>query len=345
LILLDIREDDPLRSSINDIRAAAQRAADLTRQLLAFSRRQLLQPRVLDLNALIRESTKMLKRVLGEDIELVTVLEPHLARVNADPGQIDQVIVNLAVNARDAMPQGGRLTIETQNVVIGEHDAQKHASLQPGDYVMMAISNSGHAIDPGILPHIFEPFFTTKERGEGTGLGLSMVYGIVKQSGGWIWVYSEPGHGTSFKIYLPRVDKPVPSAEEKHVDIESQRGNETVLVVEDEESVRKLTCQALRTYGYHVIEAASGGEALLACERRAQPIPLLITDVVMPQTSGPELAARLRQLRPEMRVLYTSGYTDDAVVRHGLLDQTVSFLQKPFSPGALARMVREILDQ
>jgi signal transduction histidine kinase len=346
LMLLEIAKDDPLRSNLDDIRLAADRAAGLTRQLLAFSRRQLLKPRVLDVNALIAESTRMLQRLVGEDVELVTTLDPQLARVNADPGQIDQVLVNLIVNARDAMPQGGRLIVETQNVVVGEEDAERHVTFQAGVYVMIAVSDTGPGIDPDVLPRIFEPFFTTKEPGKGTGLGLSMVYGIVKQSGGWIWVYSEPGHGTTFKIYLPRVDEPVATAtQEAALDRESPRGAETVLVVEDEDTVRKLTAQALQKYGYDVIEAANGGDALLACERRNEPIPLLITDVVMPHVSGPELAIRLRQLHPEMRVLYTSGYTDDAVVRHGLLDRTMAFLQKPFSPDTLARKVRDVLDR
>jgi two-component system cell cycle sensor histidine kinase/response regulator CckA len=344
LMLQDLDENDPLRESVGDIKSAATRAADLTRQLLAFSRRQILRPRVVDLNDTIRESTRMLRRLLGEDVELVTLLDPGLGRVKADPGQLDQVIVNLAVNARDAMPQGGKLTIETRNVAIEQRDAQRHVSFQPGSYVLIAISDSGVGMNADILPHIFEPFFTTKEQGKGTGLGLSMVYGIVKQSGGWIWVYSEPGHGTTVKVYLPRVEPPLTEVEERPAEIESPRGGETILVVEDEEAVRKLTCHILRKYGYDVIETANGGEALLTCERHVLPIPLLLTDVVMPRMSGPALAARLRQLHPEMKVLYTSGYTDAAVVDRGLLDQSVSFLQKPFTPSELGRKVREVLD-
>jgi two-component system cell cycle sensor histidine kinase/response regulator CckA len=341
---IDVAANSPLRSSIDDIRSAAQRASDLTRQLLAFGRRQVMQPRVLDVNLLIRESTRMLTRLLGEDIELSTTLDPDLAGVKADPSQLDQVVVNLALNARDAMPEGGKLTIETRNVIVDEHAPERHASFGPGKYVMIAVSDTGNAIDPAVLPHIFEPFFTTKAHGKGTGLGLSTVYGIVKQSGGWIWVYSERGYGTSFKIYLPRVDEAALAAEEKQAENDPPRGHETVLVVEDEEMVRKVTCQALRKYGYTVIEASDGEQALLACEREASTIPLLITDVVMPHMSGPALAARLRELYPDMRVLFTSGYTDDAVVRHGLLDQSVSFLQKPFSPRALANKVREVID-
>jgi signal transduction histidine kinase len=343
LMLQQLEKSDPLRESVNDIRLAATRATDLTRQLLAFSRRQLLDARVLDLNASIRESTKMLRRLLSENVELATVLEPNVWRVKADPGQLDQVLVNLAVNARDAMPRGGRLTIETHNVTIDDREAQRHASFPPGAYVLLAVSDTGIGIDKEILPHIFEPFFTTKEAGQGTGLGLSMVYGIVKQSGGWIWASSEMGHGTTFKIYLPRVDAPItfvqPSTEP-----ESPRGTETVLVVEDEETVRRLTSHILRRHGYDVIEASNGGEALLACERHVVPIPLVITDVVMPGMSGPELAARLKKLHPEMKALYTSGYADAAVVEHGLREGMTSFLQKPFTAGELTRKVRDMLD-
>jgi PAS domain S-box-containing protein len=345
LMLLELTPGDPLRSSVTEIRRAGERAAGLTRQLLAFSRRQLLQPRVLALNSLIVDSIRMLKRLLGEDIELVTLLDPDLGQVKADAGQMDQVILNLALNARDAMPQGGRLTLETQNVILQEEYAQKHFSLQPGSYIMLAVSDIGCGMDAQILSHIFEPFFTTKEPGKGTGLGLSTVYGIVQQSGGSIWVYSEPGRGTTFKIYLPRIKESVAEAVEKRTEPESPRGSETILVVEDDEIVRKLTCQALRRYGYLVVEAANGGEALLACERHPGTIPLMITDVVMPQISGPELAARLRQLHPEIHVLYISGYTEDAVVRHGLLDEARSFLQKPFTPSTLVHKVRDMLDQ
>ena len=345
LMFLELAPGDPLRSSVTEIRRAGERAADLTRQLLVFSRRQMLQPRVLALNSLITDSIKMLKPLLGEDIELVTLLDPELGQVKADAGQMDQVILNLALNARDAMPQGGRLTLETQNVILQEEYAQKHFSLKPGSYVMLAISDSGCGMDAQALSHIFEPFFTTKEPGKGTGLGLSTVYGIVQQSGGSIWVYSEPGRGTAFKIYLPRIEEPVAEAEEKRAETESPRGSETILVVEDDDIVRKLTCQALRKYGYQVVEAANGGEALLACKRHPDTIPLMITDVVMPQMSGPELAVRLRLLHPEIQVLYISGYTDDAVVRYGLLDTALFFLQKPFTPDALAHKVRNILDQ
>jgi len=343
LMLEDLAEDHRWRGAVAEIRRAGERAADLTGQLLAFSRRQLLQPRVLDLNVLVTDSTKMLKRLLGEDIEVITSLDPTLGHVTADAGQLHQIILNLAVNARDAMPRGGQLTIETQNVVLDEE--QLHLSLQPGAYVMLAVSDNGSGMDQETLSRIFEPFFTTKESTKGTGLGLSTVYGIVKQSGGSIFVYSEPGRGTTFQIYLPRSDKAVSATTESRVEVDTLRGSETVLVVEDEEAVRMLIEQALRKYGYRVIEATNGAEALRLCENHDPPIRLMVTDVVMPGMSGRELAARVREQLPDLRVLYMSGYTDDTVIRHGLLDASMFFLQKPFTPSALARKVRETLDQ
>ncbi len=343
LMLEDLAEDHRWRGAVTEIRRAGERAADLTGQLLAFSRRQLLQPRVLDLNVLVTDSTKMLKRLLGEDIEVITSLDPTLGHVTADAGQLHQIILNLAVNARDAMPRGGQLTIETQNVVLDEE--QLHLSLPPGAYVMLAVSDNGSGMDQETLSRIFDPFFTTKESTKGTGLGLSTVYGIVKQSGGTIFVYSEPGRGTTFKIYLPRSDKAVSATTEPRVEVDTLRGSETVLVVEDEEAVRKLIEQALRKYGYRVIEATNGAEALRVCENHDPPIRLMVTDVVMPGMSGRELAARVREQLPDLRVLYMSGYTDDTVIRHGLLDASMFFLQKPFTPSALARKVRETLDQ
>jgi PAS domain S-box-containing protein len=343
LMLEDLAEDHRWRGAVTEIRRAGERAAELTGQLLAFSRRQLLQPRVLDLNVLVTDSTKMLKRLLGEDIEVITSLDPTLGHVTADAGQLHQIILNLAVNARDAMPRGGHLSIETQNVVLDEE--QLHLSLQPGAYVMLAVSDNGSGMDQETLSRIFEPFFTTKESTKGTGLGLSTVYGIVKQSGGSIFVYSEPGRGTTFKIYLPRSDKAVSATMEPRVEVDTLRGSETVLVVEDEEAVRKLIEQALRKYGYRVIEATNGTEALRVCEHHDPPIRLMVTDVVMPGMSGRELAARVREQLPDLRVLYMSGYTDDTVIRHGLLDASMFFLQKPFTPSALARKVRQTLDQ
>jgi PAS domain S-box-containing protein len=344
LMLLEVDREDPLRSSLTEITRAGQRAADLTRQLLAFSRRQMLQPRVLILNSLITDSARLIKRLLGEDIELITILDPELGQVKADVGQIDQVILNLAVNARDAMPMGGRLTLETRNVTLDEEDARRRLSLGPGAYVTLSMVDTGIGMDAQTLSQIFEPFFTTKEKGKGTGLGLSTVYGIVKQSGGSTWVSSEPGRGTTFEIYLPRIEEPVPVAQEERAELESPRGTETILVVEDEEMVLKVTSQSLRKYGYQVIEASNAGEALLACEKHPGPLPLMITDVIMPKMNGRELAARLLPLRPEMKVLYMSGYTDDAAVLRGLLDPAIFFLQKPFTPSALACKVREVLD-
>ncbi len=344
LVLEDLPHDAPWRAGIVEIRRAGERAAELTSQLLAFSRRQLLQPRVLDLNALITEDIKMLRRLLGEDIELITKLDPGLGHITADAGQMHQIVLNLAVNARDAMPRGGRLVVETQNVVFDEDASQLHATIGPGAYAMLAVNDNGFGMDADTLSQIFEPFFTTKEQTKGTGLGLSTVYGIVRQSGGSIFVYSERGGGATFKIYLPRVDQAVTHSHDHAVELETLRGSETVLVVEDEEAVRNLVDQALRKYGYHVLRAANGAEALAICDAHS-PIALMITDVVMPGMSGRALAAQQRIRHPEMRVLYMSGYTDDAVVRHGLLEASMSFLQKPFTPGVLARKVRETLDQ
>jgi PAS domain S-box-containing protein len=345
LALQQLQPGDPLRSRLEDIRKAGDRAADLTRQLLALSRRQLLVPRVLDLNALITESTSMLRRLLGEDIELVTLLDPGSGRVKSDAGQLNQVILNLAVNARDAMPRGGKLILETRDVIFDEERGRTDPSVPPGSYVMLGITDSGSGMDAEIVSHMFEPFFTTKELGKGTGLGLSTVYGIVKQSGGSIGVDSRPGQGTSFKIYLPRIEEPLAEVEKKPAETERIRGSETILIVEDDEMVRRLVCQALRMYGYQVVEAANAGEALLICETHQRSLPLMVTDIVMPQLSGQELAARLAPLHPKMRVIYLSGYTDDAVVRHGVLNSTTFFLQKPFTPIALVKKVREVLDQ
>jgi two-component system, cell cycle sensor histidine kinase and response regulator CckA len=344
LTLRRLQADDPLQQNIKEIMKAGERAAALTRHLLAFSRKQVLQPKVLDLNAVVSELEKMLQRLIGEDIEMRTVLGTEIGSVRADPGQIEQIIMNLVVNARDAMPHGGKLTIETENVSLDESYAKNHIAVTPGPYVMLAVSDTGMGMADETRARIFEPFFTTKEVGKGTGLGLSTVYGIVKQSGGNIWVYSEVGRGTTFKIYLPRVDE---GAEEYKRSAEAEgavRGAETVLLTEDEEIVRKLARQVLELYGYRVLEAANGGTALLICERHAGPIHLLITDVVMPEMSGRELADRLAGLRPEMKVLYMSGYTDNAIVHHGVLDESANFIQKPFSTDALARKVREVLD-
>jgi PAS domain S-box-containing protein len=344
LSFLELKEEDPLKGNIRAVQKATERAANLTRQLLAFSRRQAMEMKVLDLNATLKDMDKMLRRVIGEDINLVTHLEEGLGRTKTDPGQMEQVIMNLAVNARDAMPDGGRLTIETANVELDEAYTRGHVGVKPGRYLMLSVSDTGVGMTREVKERVFEPFFTTKETGKGTGLGLSTVYGIVKQSGGNIWVYSEPGKGTAFKIYLPRVDEPIKISKEKLVK-DLPRGSETVLVVEDEEEVRKLAAQILRRQGYKVLEAPQGGDALLICERHPNPIHLMLTDVVMPGMSGHQLAKRLKSLQPDMKVLYMSGYTDNAIFQHGVLGEGVSYIQKPFTVDALTKRVREVLDQ
>ncbi|MCU1311711.1 MAG: multi-sensor hybrid histidine kinase [Candidatus Angelobacter sp.] len=344
LMLDELKEADPLRSEVEEIKKAADRAAGLTRQLLAFSRQQVLAPKVLDLNSVVGNMDKLLKRLLGEDISLYTVLEHGVGRVKADPGQVEQVIMNLAVNARDAMPRGGKLTVETANVDLDESYAHEHMGSKPGRYVMLAVSDTGSGMTQQVRQRIFEPFFTTTELGKGTGLGLSTVYGIVKQSDGYIWVYSEVGLGTSFKVYLPRVDAPAELGEHRPLSKAAYRGSETVLLVEDEDGVRALVRQVLHKHGYTVLEARHGGEALLHCERHRGKIELLLTDVVLEQMSGTELSARLAPIRPDMKVLYISGYTDDAIVHHGVLNQGTHFLQKPFTTEALAKKIRHVLD-
>ena len=345
LALADLREGDPMRQDMEEILRAAHRAAGLTRQLLAFSRQQVLAPRVLDLNEVVQTVDKMLGRLVGEDIELQSVLAPGLGHIKADPGQLEQVIVNLAVNARDAMPTGGKLTIETADVEVAETRGRDLTTVPAGRYVMLAITDSGTGMDEDTKARIFEPFFTTKEQGKGTGLGLATVYGIVKQSGGFIWVYSEPGHGTTFKIYLPRVEGAADALAPPVGTAAVPRGTETVLIVEDEEAVRVLAKTALARKGYRVLEAANGGEALLLCESERAPIHLLVTDVVMPGLGGADLAQRLAPLRPDMKVLFISGYTDRAAARHGTMQPGAAYLEKPFSLDALARKVREVLDR
>ena len=345
ILLQECDAQDPRREEAEEIQKAAERATSLTRQLLAFGRRQILQPQVLDLNKVVTNMNKMLQRVIGEDIQLLTVLEPKLRPVKVDPGQIEQVIMNLAVNARDAMSRGGRLTIETANVFLDEDYAQRHISVKPGSYVMLAVSDNGCGMDQETQSHLFEPFFTTKEKGKGTGLGLSTVYGIVKQSGGNIWAYSELGRGTTFKIYLPMVTQAV---KEKYARPErrriSARGAETILLVEDEKAVRMMIGKTLQSKGYAVLEAQHGQEALSICEDYSGPIHLMVTDVVMPLMSGKELAEQLAPQRPEMKVLYMSGYPDNSIVQHGVLEPGTEFLQKPFTLNTLEAKVREILD-
>jgi PAS domain S-box-containing protein len=344
--LLDRLGPDPaLRSPAQEIASAAGRATSLTRQLLAFSRKQMLAPKILDLNGVVTENLKMLTRVIGEDIDLVMVPAEGLGAVRADAGQIEQVIMNLAVNARDAMPAGGKLTIETSNVSLDEEYARFHAPLRPGNYVMLAISDTGAGMDSETQSHIFEPFFTTKGP-KGTGLGLSTVYGIVKQSGGYIWVYSEAGKGTTFKIYLPRVAEPAESPAQVAVPAESaaEPGTETILLVEDEANLRYLARQFLEKQGYRVIEAADGAVAMQIVVAHEGTIHLLLTDVIMPGMNGRELAQRISEIRPNVKILYMSGYTENVIGRNGTLDAGVRLLQKPFSLHNLKNKVREVLD-
>ena len=344
LMVDELPAKDPMREEVEEIRKAADRAASLTRQLLAFSRQQVMAPKVLDLNTVVENMDKLLRRLLGEDVELHTVLDRHLGAVKADPGQIEQVLMNLAVNARDAMPRGGKLTIETRNASLDELYAREHATVKAGNYALVAVSDTGIGMDPLTCTKVFEPFFTTKEQGKGTGLGLSTVYGIIKQSGGYIWVYSELGIGTTFKVYLPLVDAQMELAPAAPPQVSPYRGTETILLVEDEDGVRALVRQLLQRHGYTVLPAAHGGEALLLCERHPAKIDLLLTDVVLSQMSGTELAKRLAGVRPEMRVLYISGYTDEAIVQHGILEPGTNFLQKPFTNEALIAKVRQLLD-
>jgi two-component system, cell cycle sensor histidine kinase and response regulator CckA len=343
MVLGGLRPGDPKRGPVEQIYRAGERAALLTRQLLAFSRKQVVEHRVLDLNGVVGEAAKMLRRLVGEDITLTVVPAAGLGRVKADPGQVEQVMLNLVVNARDAMPRGGHLTVETANVDLDSQYARSHIEVRPGRYAMLAVSDTGVGMDEATQARIFEPFFTTKGD-KGTGLGLATVYGIVKQAGGSIYVYSEPGRGTTFKVYLPVVEEP-DTATRPNLDPERHlHGTETILLVEDEPAVRSLSRMVLEMYGYTVLEAGNGGEALRRGEAHDGPIHLLLTDVVMPGMGGREVAERLRPRHPAMRVLYVSGYTDDAVVRHGVLAAETAFLQKPFTPVTLASKVREVLD-
>lgn len=346
LMLKSMDHDSQHRADVQSIRTAAKRAAALTRQLLAFGRKQTIQPRVMNLNEVIAATDSMLRRIIGEDIELLTIPAKELWNVKIDPSQIEeQVILNLAVNAREAMPDGGKLTIETSNVTLDADYASRHAEVTPGDYVMLAVSDTGTGMTGEVMAHIFEPFFTTKEENKGAGLGLSTTYGIVKQSGGHIWIYSEPGKGTTFKIYLPRVDTPAEHLERKYEPGILPGGTETILVAEDEPSVLAVNCRVLREQGFNVLEAPDGREALRKAEELAGgEIHMLITDVIMPHMNGKDLADRIKTIHPNIKVLYTSGYTDNAIVHHGVLDEGVNFIAKPFPPGQLVRTVRRILD-
>ena len=341
LLAGDLKTGDPMLADLEQINSAGLRASNLTRQLLAFSRQQVLQPKVIDLNTVFNSMEKMLRRLIGEDVELVTVTGPELRQILADPSQMEQVIMNLAVNARDAMPRGGKLTIETAEVILDEPYAAHHAGVTAGPHVMLAVTDTGTGMDAATLARIFEPFFTTKEVGKGTGLGLATVFGIVRQSGGTIRAMSKLGEGTTFRVYFPSATHavltpaPVPTVERPTL-----RGSETVLLVEDEETVRILVRTILQRYGYNVLEAQSGGDAFLLCEQYGAKIDLLLADVVMPRMSGPQLAARLLLVRPEMKVLFMSGYTNDEIVRHGVSDARTAFFHKPVRPEALAISVR-----
>jgi two-component system cell cycle sensor histidine kinase/response regulator CckA len=344
LMRFEVAPEDPLSELVEKVLTSGRRAADLVRQLLAFSRKQILEPRVLNLNNVVTNLGKMLHRIIGEHIEIQTILAPDLWTVKVDPTQIEQVIVNLAVNARDAMLTGGRLTIETANVVLDESYAASHLEVQAGEHVLLAVSDTGKGMSEEVKAHIFEPFFTTKEIGQGAGLGLATVYGIVKQSGGHIWVYSEENRGTTFKIYLPRAGRNAQQAKRSQIAADIPGGREVILLVEDDASVRELARRALQRQGYTVLEASNGQEALHLFTRHVGPIQLLLTDVVMPGMSGKVLAERLTKIQSNLRVLYMSGYTDNVIIQHGELEAGIAFLQKPLSPSKLAAKVRQILD-
>ena len=345
LLLADLDPADARRSHVDEVLKAARAAAGLTRQLLAFTRQQVVQPRLLSLEAVVQDSEKMLRRMIGEDVELVTAMNPTPATVRIDPTQLEQVMMNLVVNARDAMPDGGRITIETASIELSDAYARTHWPATPGRYAMLAVTDTGVGMDETTRARVFEPFFTTKEIGKGTGLGLSIVYGIVKQSGGFIWVYSEPGHGATFKIYLPHVDGTAESLRRTSEIEIVPRGTETVLLVEDEPAVRAVVQQVLERHGYRVLVAPNGDLALKLLAANPGNVQLLLTDVVMPGMSGRQLAAQFSALRPEAHVLFMSGYTSDAVVRHGVLEPGIEYLQKPFSPEAMLRKVRSVLDR
>jgi two-component system, cell cycle sensor histidine kinase and response regulator CckA len=340
MLALDLHEKDPMRADLHEMKLAGQRAAALTRQLLSFSRQQTMEPEVINLNSVIQNMDAMLRRLIREDIELVTIPDPALAACKNDVGQVEQVVMNLVVNAVDAMPGGGKLTIETANVELDDEFARAHVGIEPGHHVMLAVSDTGMGMDAATQARIFEPFFTTKEKGKGTGLGLSTVFGIVKQSGGSVWVYSELEKGTSFKVYFPRTDEEARAAT-ADTPITTLRGTETILLVEDEDQIRNVAKGILARHGYRVIETRNGSEALLASEQHDGTIHLLLTDVIMPQMSGSQLAERVGPTRPDMKVLFMSGYTDGAIA--GRLAPGVAFLQKPLTPAALTRKVREVL--
>jgi signal transduction histidine kinase len=339
MLLGELSSEDPTYETVTEIRTAGERAAVLTRQLLVLSRKKVTQPQPANLNDIVTEVEKMLARLIGEDIRLKSVLSPSLGHVLADPGQLHQVLMNLAVNARDAMPGGGTLSIETANVDVDAGYAEQHPEMKPGPYVQLKVADTGIGMTKEVQSHLFEPFFTTKKQGEGTGLGLATVYGIVKQSDGSVWVSSEPGVGTTFSIYLPRVDAGAGLPQELEPSHADLRGSETILVAEDQDQLRKMAVRVLRDYGYEVIESANPEEALLHSERYPGPIHLMLTDVIMPGMTGPELVARIKPVRPSMEIVYMSGYS-----QHTILDSAGPYLPKPFSPRTLAIKVREALD-
>jgi two-component system cell cycle sensor histidine kinase/response regulator CckA len=340
-LLAEAKDLSQVQRRATEIQKAGQRAANLTRQLLAFSRKQMIEPRVIDLNAKISEITEMLERLVGEDVEICALLQPDLGKIRADPSQIEQILLNLVVNSRDAMRGGGKLTIETHNIDLDETYAGTHTSVRPGHYVMLAVSDTGQGMDAETLAHMFEPFFTTKS--SGTGLGLPMVYGAVKQSGGNIWVYSEPGKGTTFKIYFPRVDAPADNIIVPERIAAPPMGSETILLVEDSDSLRELTREFLQIAGYNVVEARDGGDALQLAHSHAQDFKLLLTDVVMPGMSGRELADEIKRTHPEIRILFMSGYTSNAIVHRGVLDEGLTLLTKPFTRSGLLQKVHDML--
>jgi len=345
LIVADLQPGDPICADLDEVHKAGVRAADLTRQLLAFSHQQVSQPRVLDLTLVVQGVEKMLRRIVGADVTLSVVDTAAVGRVYADPSQVEQVIMNLVVNARDAMPQGGSLTIETADVELDATYASEHHDVKPGRYVMLAVTDTGTGMDRATVARIFEPFFTTKELGKGTGLGLSTVYGIVQQHGGHVYAYSEVGTGTTFKVYFPRTDRILDAPTAPSPTAATLKGSETVLLVEDEEQVRVIVRSILQKNGYNVLEAQNGGEAFLICETFGAKIHLLLTDVIMPRMTGPQLAERLAKLRPAMSVLYMSGYAERAIAHHGVLDSDIAFLQKPITADSLLRKIREVLNR